>query len=292
MLLGVLLGILTALLQACAYLFMRKSLAEFPESVAFFMNAITGLLIWVPFGLYTNGVWADVWSVLPFALVSAILSEAFVFFALARGDTIISGVLFSTYPIFTIIIAYIFLGESLLLGILFAIVLAIVGTLIVSAPSRQDWKQGMTTHWRLGLVAWPLVAALACGAADVAGKFAIDDTSAGTFLIALGIAEVPVGIAFLYIQQQNLSQFRVFIKNFSRYKYAFLSGLLSTLTLVTFWFTFEMLPASIASPITATTPVFVFLFGWLVFKEQVSRKNMLGLTLVMSGIILLSVYGI
>ena len=106
MTLGIIFGLLTAIFQGVSYIFMRRSLSDFPESMAFFMNALTGVVIWIPFAMYTNGVWSDVVYVLPFALLSAILSEAFVFFATARGDTIITGVLFSTYPIFTIFLAY------------------------------------------------------------------------------------------------------------------------------------------------------------------------------------------
>lgn len=288
---GITLGILTALFQAFAYLFLRKSLAEFPESVTFFLNAVTGVLLWIPFALLTNGVWADVWWVLPFALLSAILSEALVVFALARGDTIISGVLFSTYPVFTIVIAYILLNEHMTWWAGLAITLVVVGTLVVSAPGKSEWRKGAAQSWKFHLIAWPLVAALATGFADVAGKYAIDGASAGTFLIALAIAELPVSLIFLKIQKQSLSQFRTFWSQFNTYKYAFFSGLLSTITLITFWLTFERLPASVASPLTGVTPIFVFVFGILMFKDKVSVKNTIGLTIVIAGVLFLSVVG-
>lgn len=292
MLYGLALGIGTAFAQALSYIFMRRSLTEFPESMAFFMNAVTGVLIWIPFAMLTNGVWADVPAVLPIAILSAILSEAFVFYATAKGDSIITGVLFSTYPLFTIFFAFLFLQERLISLAWIALALVIVGTLIVSSPSKREWVKNKITHWQFHLIAWPLVAAFAVGISDVAGKNMIDQTSAGTFLIALAIAEVPVSLVFLRMQRQKLSQLRTFFVQFQEYKYAFLSGLLGTITVLLLWLTFEALPVSIASPLTAITPIFVFILGIVFLKDKISIKNTFGLIVVTAGILLLSLNGV
>jgi len=291
MALGITFGLVTAFFQGLSYIFMRRSLSDFPESMAFMMNALTGVVIWIPFAMFTNGVWSDVLYVLPFALLSAILSEAFVFFATARGDTIITGVLFSTYPIFTIFFAYIFLQERLLFLAWVALGLVVLGTLIVSSPSRREWLDDNLQHWKFHLIAWPLAAAIAVSISDVIGKNVIDQTSAGTFLMALAIAEVPVALIFLRMQKQRVSQLKTFFSHFTDHKYAFLSGLLSTLAVLTFWLSFELLPASVASPLTAVTPIFVFALGILFLKEKVSLKNTIALLIVTGGILLLSVSG-
>jgi|GEM_PF-720488 len=289
MALGITFGLATAFFQGLSYVFMRRSLSDFPESMAFMMNAITGVLIWIPFAMFTNGVWSDVLYVLPLALVSAVLSEAFVFFATARGDTIITGVLFSTYPIFTIFLAYIFLQERLLFLAWIALGLVVIGTLIVSSPSRREWLDDNLQHWKFHLIAWPLVAAIAVSISDVIGKNVIDQTSAGTFLMALAIAEVPVSLVFLRMQKQKLSQFKTFFSHFINHKYAFLAGLLNTLAVVTFWLSFELLPASVASPLTALSPIFVFILGIAFLKEKISLKNTIALLVVTIGVLLLSV---
>lgn len=292
MTLGITFGLLTALFQGLSYIFMRRSLQDFPESMAFFMNALTGVIIWIPFAMLTNGVWSDVLYVLPFALLSAVLSEAFVFFATARGDTIITGVLFSTYPIFTILLAFLFLHERLLFFAWIALGLVVLGTLIVSSPTKRELAKEVLSHWQFHLIAWPLAAAIAVSISDVIGKHIIDQTSAGTFLIALALAEVPVGLIFLRMQKQRLTQLKTFFSHFHDHKYAFLSGLLSTLAVLTFWLAFEVLPASVASPLTALTPIFVFILGITFLKEKVSVKNTVGLVIVVAGVLLLSFNGI
>lgn len=292
MILGIVFGLFTALFQALSYVFMRRSLDDFPESMAFFMNALTGVFIWIPFAMWTNGVWSDVLYVLPFALLSAVLSEAFVFFATARGDTIITGVLFSTYPVFTILLAFLFLNERLFFFIWIALGFVVLGTLIVSSPSRRELVKEKINHWQFHLIAWPLSAAVAVSISDVLGKSVIDKTSAGTFLIALAIAEVPVALIFLKMQGQKYQQLKTFFTHFSKHKYAFLSGLLSTIAVLTFWLSFEILPASIASPLTGVTPFFVVVLSILFLKEKISLKNTVGLIIVVLGILLLSVYGL
>ncbi len=291
MVIGIIYGLSAAFFQGLSYIFMRRSLAEFPASMSFFMNAVTGVLIWIPFALLTNGVWSDVPSVLPYALLSAILSEALVFYALAKGDTIITGVLFATYPLFTILFAFLLLQEKLLAVAWLALVFVIIGTLIVCAPTKTEWSENKLQHWKFYLIAWPLFAAMAVGFSDVVGKYNVDQTSAGTFLIALALAEIPVSLLFLKLQKQKISQFATFFVNFREYKYAFLSGLLGTLTIIALWLSFEALPASVASPVTALSPIFVFILGVFILKERISFKNTLGLLIVTGGVLLLSLYG-
>ncbi len=291
MILGVSLGLAAAFFQALSFIFLRKSLSEFPASMAFFMNAITGFIIWIPFALFTNGVVGDVVKVLPIAILSAVLSEAFVFYALAKGESIVTGVLFSTYPLFTILFAFLLLNESLSSYVWIALMLVIVGTLIVVAPSAKQRLSTGGAYWRFHLIGWPVAAAVAVGIADIAGKTSVDLTSAGTFLIALAIVEVPISLIFLKLQNQQLSDIRHFFTKFEDYKYAFLSGLLGTLTVLALWFTFEALPASVASPITAITPIFVFILGLVFLKETVSIKNTIGLLFVTVGVICVSLMG-
>jgi len=82
-----------------------------------------------------------------------------------------------------------------------------------------------------------------------------------------------------------------FFKKVNEYKFAFLSELFSTLAVLALWLAFEVLPASVASPLTAITPIFVFILGILFLKDTVSFKNTVGLLIVTLGILLLSLSG-
>ena len=94
------------------------------------------------------------------------------------------------------------------------------------------------------------------------------------------------------MQKQSIKQLKTFFSHFSDHKYAFLSGLLSTLAVLMLWLAFAILPASIASPLTAVTPIFVFILSITFLKESVTIKNTLGLIVVTIGILLLSITGL
>jgi drug/metabolite transporter (DMT)-like permease len=97
---GIIFGLLAALGQAFGYVSIKKSFKELNPSIAFFFDACFGLLLWVPFALIIGINFNQLPTVVGFALLSALLSEAFVFYALSKGHLSISGTIFAAYPIF------------------------------------------------------------------------------------------------------------------------------------------------------------------------------------------------
>ena len=104
---GIVIAILSAVFMTAMQILLKKSYKELNPSVAFFFDAIFGLLIWIPIGFVFGGNINDVISCLPYAIISAILSEALVFYALSKGDLSVASVLISTYPIYTLILSFI-----------------------------------------------------------------------------------------------------------------------------------------------------------------------------------------
>ena len=47
--------------------------------------------------------------------------------------------------------------------------------------------------------------------------------------------------------------------------------------------------ASIVAPIVGTAPIFIILFARIFLKEKLSKKNLFGIILVISGILLASI---
>lgn len=111
---GIIFGLLAALSQAFGFLSIKKSFKELNPSIAFFFDACFGLLLWVPFALFIGINFSQLSVVVVFALLSALLSEAFVFYALSKGHLSISGTIFAAYPMFTIFFSYIINNERLL----------------------------------------------------------------------------------------------------------------------------------------------------------------------------------
>ncbi|QQG41852.1 MAG: DMT family transporter [Candidatus Woesebacteria bacterium] len=283
---GIIFGLLAALGQAFGYVSIKKSFKELNPSIAFFFDACFGLLLWVPFALFTGINFSQLPVVVGFALISALLSEAFVFYALSKGYLSISGTLFASYPIFTIFFSYILNGERLLPLHWLFVGLTILGVIIVSLPKRfkkEELKEKL-------YVVWPLAAAITVGLSDTLSKGIIDKTSAETFLFALAFAQLPVAIGYLLISRQSLGQFELALREFSKYKFAILGSFLNIVAVLFLWLAFSSTFASIASPLTAAYPALLVILSMIFLKEKPSKKELIGLITAIIGIVGISMY--
>lgn len=283
---GILFAIFASLFQALAYVSIKKSFEKFPPSVAFFLDVLFGLLIWIPFSLIVGFDERQLFMVFGFALLSAILSEAFVFYAFSKGEISVTGTIFASYPIYTILLSALLVGERLILSQWAFVLLTIFGTLIVSFPERFQWSEMK----KKAFILWPLAAAFAVGLSDSLSKGVINKTSAETFLFALAIAQIPVGIAYLKFEKQSLRQFTGITQNFQSYKFAVIGSFANIVAVLFLWLAFQQTLASLASPITATYPGIIVLLAFVFLKERVSRTDLIGILLVLLGIFGVSLF--
>lgn len=285
--LGIVFAIFAAVFIAVSQIVLRKSFKELKPSVAFFFDAAFGLLLWVPLAL-VMGVNFDVGleEALFFAVISAILSEALVFFALSHGELAVTATIIATYPVYTVIISSVINDESLTFGLAFFIALAIIGSVWASSPDKFKKRE---LKIRKELV-WPFVAALGMGFSDAISKGFINRSDDFSLLLMLGFVQVPVAIAYLRIEKQSLlASVRVAVNKFSQYKYSLLGGLFNIIGTGFLWLSFSYAPASIASPITGASGTLTVILGFYVFREKISFQKYLAIALTFAGIIGISV---
>ena len=101
--LGIALAIISAIFMAAMQIFLKKSYKELNPSVAYLFDMLFGVIIWIPIGFLFGATLEEVWKCLPYAIISAIFSEALVFYALSKGNLSVASVLTATYPIYTLI---------------------------------------------------------------------------------------------------------------------------------------------------------------------------------------------
>lgn len=283
---GIIFGLLAALGQAFGYVSIKKSFKELNPSISFFFDACFGLLIWVPFALIIGVNFGQLSLVARFALLSALLSEAFVFYALSKGHLSISGTVFAAYPIFTILFSYFINSERLQPFHWLFVGLTILGILIVSFP--KEFKKGELKQ-KLYIL-WPLAAAMTVGLSDTLSKRIIDKTSAETFLFALAFAQLPVAIGYLLVTKQSLGQFGLALKEFNKYKFAILGSFLNIVAVLFLWLAFSSTFASIASPLTAAYPALLVILAVVFLKEKPTLRELVGLFTTIAGIVGISMY--
>lgn len=281
--LGIIFALLCAVFVAFSQLALRKSYKELQPSVAFFFDAIFGLLIWVPLAVFMGISGGVSWTeAIFYAVVSAILSEAIVFYALSHGELAVTATVLATYPVYTVIFSRVLNNEVLSTPVLVFVCLAIFGSVLASLPDKLK-KEEFNLH--KGIV-WPFVAAVCIALSDTISKGYINKSNDFSFLFTLGFVQIPVAFAYLRIEKESvLKATEGVLKRFSDYKFALLGGLFNIIGTGFLWLSFSFAPASIASPITGTNGALTVLFSRLLLKEKISSKKYLGIALSFIGVI-------
>ena len=122
---GILIAIISALFMAGMQILLKKSYKELDPSVAFFFDAMFGVLIWIPVGFIFGATIDGVVNCLLYAIISAVLSEALVFYALSKGDLSVYTVMIAKYPIYTLLFSRFINNEILSIEQLIFIILTI-----------------------------------------------------------------------------------------------------------------------------------------------------------------------
>lgn len=280
---GIIFAILCALFIAFSYLSLKKSYRELPPSVAFLFDAIFGLLIWVPMAIFM-GISGNVnWNqAIFFAIVSAILSEAIVFYALSHGELAITATILATYPVYTIIFSRLFNNEILSTQVMFFVGLAILGSIATSMPDKIG-KDELKIN---ASVVWPFIAAVCIGLSDTLSKGYINKSNDFSFLFALGFVQIPVALAYLRIEKQSLIKSILgVVGKLNNYRFALLGGLFNIIGTGFLWLSFFYAPASIASPVTGANGALTVFLSWLILKEKTVAWKYVGIVLTFIGVI-------
>ncbi|MDR2063809.1 MAG: DMT family transporter [Candidatus Nomurabacteria bacterium] len=285
--LGIVFAIISALFIGLCYYFLKISYKEFKPSVAFLFDATFGLLIWVPLAIFMGiSSGANFGEATIFAVISAILSEAVVFYALSHGELAITTTILSTYPVYTVILSFFINGESLSFSILAFVVITIIGSVLATLPNKLK-----KSEFKLNAaIIWPFVAAICIGLSDTVSKNYINRSDDFSFLFMLGFVQIPVALAYLRVEKQKISKA---VKNafhkITDYKFALLGGLFNIIGTGFLWLSFSFSPAAIASPITGSSGAVTVLLARLLLKEKITIIKYVGIILAFAGVIGLAI---
>lgn len=283
---GIFFAIASSVLQAVAFTVLKKSYETFPTSVMFFFMAIFGALVWIPYALVVGFSTDLLGLVLLYALLSTIMGQAFPTWTLTKGELGITGAIFATYPMYTVLFSLGINHETLTLIQWAFILTTLVGTIVVSLPARFNKKE----FHKSSLLLWPIAAAISIGLSDSLTKKIITQAGVAVFLFALAISQFPVAIAFLRIEHQSMRQFTRIIRHLGEYQWSILASFLLVLVLLTLFLAFAYAPASIAAPIAGSYPALLIILAAVIFREKITLKKLLGIALVMAGAIGLGYY--
>jgi drug/metabolite transporter (DMT)-like permease len=285
--LGIVLAIYSSFFWAISQLAYKKSFKELEASQDYFINALFGVLMWVPIALYF-GIDIQL-STLPrlifFALFAAIVSEALVIFALSKGQLSITSLIIQSYPVYIMIFSKFINSENLTKTQFLYIGLTIVGTLITFLPSKFSFNELKKS----GAIFWPLLAAVGIGLSDSLSKNTIDNLGVYNFLFVLALVQVPVGLAFLKIEKQSVkSLFSTLKTETQTYKNGILGSVFNIIGTGLLFLSLDELLASVSSAITATSGAIVVLLSVIFFDEKLNFRVLFGMFALVLGVFGLS----
>lgn len=280
---GILLAFGCAVFIALSQISLRKSYRGLKPSVAFFFDAVFGLAIWVPLAL-AMGVSAQVsWKeAFIFATISAVLSEAIVFYALSRGELAITATILATYPVYTVIFSRILNNEVLSGWLMIFVLLTIVGSVAASLPDKVKKSELQS----IAHLIWPFIAAVCIGLSDTISKGYINRSDDFSLLLALGFVQIPVAVAYLRLEKESLvDSVRGIFSDFKTYYYALIGGLFNIIGTGMLWLSFSYAPASIASPITGVNGALTVVLSHYVLKDKISASKGIYILVTFVGVI-------
>ncbi len=276
---GILIALVSAIFMTGMQIMLKKSYKELNPSVAYLFDMLFGLIIWIPIGFLFGATIEKVLDCILYAIISAILSEALVFYALSKGNLSITTVLISTYPIYTVIFSLLINNEKLLPLQVILILITIIGTVLTSFDSQFKIKKIMNLQ-----IIVPCITAIAIGLSDTLTKKIINRTSSYNFIVAIAIVQIPIAIIFLMITKQRIRTVLQSLKEgMKEYKYSIIGSMLNVIATGCLLISFNYTYASIASPLTAIYTPIVLIYSFAVLKERINKINLCGIILALIG---------
>ncbi len=226
------------------------------------------------------------------------------FFAFKKENASIVSAIISSGPLYTLVLAVLFLGESTTPAQLLGIILLVAGTVAVSLKPRVS-SSSPNKRMLAGMIAPAILAAFLFGAVAVFVKYSLTGMNFQESFITRQagavIALLPVGFLLL---KNNSTRFGVFFPKKKNKKIAksllFVGlaeiGVMGSVLLFTL--AASLGPVSSVNAVMSTMPLFVVLWMFLLRKqlpfanEEIRHENLksllLGTLLIIGGIYLVS----
>jgi DME family drug/metabolite transporter len=194
-----------------------------------------------------------------------------------------------TYPLFSLVWAYLLAGETVTLPVFLGAVTIVFGIwLLTSSKEKHHSANGQKRVWIRGFV-FALATAIAWSVSISMINLAVKSASGLEQAYAINTLRIVAVAAFLTVLTASMGNVRHSIRNMGWKTAAMLlTGGLIAIGLGWFFLTlsFMYIPESQAVPISSTTPFFSAFFSVIFLRERVTARIALGSVMVVAGIFL------
>ena len=283
------LALFSSLLISGTTIIMKKGIERTNPTSAMLVVTLVGTLILV--GLSLPQIQLEHLKSKAFLLfiLAGIFSPALVrwlyFISLDRIGPSMSSSIISTGPVFTAVIATVFLKEKATLNIVLGIILIIGGIITFERDIHIDGK--LTVRRKQDLI-FALLAAFLVGLAIVIRKMGLNILDEPLFGVTVGFT---TSLVFYTIMCLAFKGMRSAISlNRKNTLYLCGAGVFLTAGWLTLFYALSYGDAIIVAPLASLHPVMVLGWSYLFFKdmEKITFKTVLGIILVLIGVLLIT----
>ena len=181
--------------------------------------------------------------------------------------------------ILTMILAMIFLGESITLFKVISIILIGIGTYLM-IERKDDNKQEKDNKWLIFAFASAIFASLT----SILGKVGIEgvESNLGTAIRTIVVLIMAWLVVFVTKKQGEIKSV-----DKKSWKFLLLSGLTTGLSWLCYYKALQDGQASIVVPIDKLSILVTIAYSYIILKERLKKKSIMGLILIVIGTLLL-----
>jgi drug/metabolite transporter, DME family len=284
---GVFLAILSAATSAISVVLVRKHSDLSNTFNISLIISLVGLVVLWPLALVsTDFSVVNVLALVVFG-VSGVFSPGLVRLLYYQGmkklGAPVNSSLFSTYPLYTSLLAIVFLSEVLSLGNWFGILLVFLGGVMIEWSAREINVQNKRS--RINLL-FPVVGGVLLGVSSILRKYGLVLYNAPFFGVAVAYSFSLLPFVFMLTSSSVRSGFA--FKRDVRLFWA--AGIGQAITWILAFYALSFENVSIVTPLLSIEPVFVAVFAYMYLRkiEQLTHKLLISIALTFLGVILVT----
>jgi drug/metabolite transporter (DMT)-like permease len=274
-----------AIFWAFGHILLKRGFDHVPPLWNNILDKVASLLLWVPVVLIMSGfhITAPPFRILLVILTASAIYHLF-FYAISKGQISLTGTIVAGYPVFTIILSYFFLSETLSWTQYVGILLILAGDVVVALPDRVKKgaieSRGRDYTWIL----WGITGALALGVGDFLTKISINHIGSYSHIFWIAIVGNGVSGCNFLIDKKN----RSFPPLHKRQGIPTILGIaVNLLGALLFLLAFDYGSVSLITPVSSIYPAFMAILAVRFLGEEITRRQWIGIAVAIVGLVLL-----
>ena len=250
------------------------------------INNILALVMWIPAVLILSRFRIRIppLRILLVILAASILFQMF-YYSLSRGQVSLTGTVIAIYPMITIILSHLFLGERLFPLQYVAVAFILAGGVAVAFPNRSQALYTGGLSW----LAWGLAGAVCLGTGDFLSKLSINRIGSHSHIFFLSLMALGLSGFNYLIDKPNRPAPRIFARSFLP---TFLGILLHLAGALCFMLAFDYGPISLISPVSSVYPALLAVLAVKFLKDRVSPIQGIGIGIITAGLVAIGFSGL